>query len=71
MASTILDEIATNGQVSLNSGNDDARLKAIAAASSLIQELENSGQQMARIGWREPPRTAALRTAFELREAGT
>lgn len=66
MASAILAEIASNGQTFLDSGNNDARLKAIAAASALIQELENPGEQMARIGWGEPTRTAALRTAFEL-----
>ncbi|KAK2128743.1 S-adenosyl-L-methionine-dependent methyltransferase [Fusarium oxysporum II5] len=38
----------------------------IAAASALIQELENPGEQLARIGWGEPTRTAALRTLFDL-----
>ena len=66
MASKLLEEIATNGKQLIESGDNDARQKVIAAASAIIQELENPGEQMARIGWGEPTRTAALRTAFEL-----
>jgi hypothetical protein len=66
MASKLLEEIATNGQQFVNSNDDESRQKLIAAATSLVQVLENPGEQMARIGWGEPTRTAALRTAFEL-----
>ncbi|KAB5545828.1 O-methyltransferase-domain-containing protein [Coniochaeta sp. 2T2.1] len=51
--------------ISTSRSNDLARLRVIAAAEALIRELENRGEQMARIGWGEPSRTAALRTAFE------
>jgi hypothetical protein len=66
MAELLLKEIAENGKQFIESKNDAARQKIIAAANALIQELENPGEQMARIGWGEPSRTAALRTAFEL-----
>ncbi|KAF7554243.1 hypothetical protein G7Z17_g3064 [Cylindrodendrum hubeiense] len=66
MASSLIDELTTNGKVYLDNGDDEARKKVIAAASELILTLENPGEIMARIGWGEPTRTAALRTAFEL-----
>ncbi|KAI3321516.1 S-adenosyl-L-methionine-dependent methyltransferase [Xylariaceae sp. AK1471] len=66
MADSLLKEIAENGKLFIESKDDAARQKTIAVASALIQELENPGEQMARIGWGEPSRTAALRTAFEL-----
>ncbi len=42
------------------------RLQLIAAANKLIEGLENPAEKLARIGWGEPSRTAALQTAFEL-----
>lgn len=66
MASELLKEIAASGEQFVNSNDNESRQQLIAAASALIQELENPGEQMARIGWGEPTRTAALRTAFEL-----
>jgi hypothetical protein len=68
MAGSFIDAIATNGKQFLDTQgqNEDARKSLIAAASALIAELENPGEIMARIGWGEPTRTAALRTAFEL-----
>lgn len=66
MASTLLDTIAKEGSSYLNTSSDASRQKLIASAAALIQELENPGEQAARIGWGEPTRTAALRTAFEL-----
>ncbi|KAH6900562.1 S-adenosyl-L-methionine-dependent methyltransferase [Thelonectria olida] len=68
MASTFIDAIATNGKQFLDAQgqNEDARKSLIATASALIAELENPGEIMARVGWGEPTRTAALRTAFEL-----
>ena len=46
--------------------DEAARLRVIHDAERLIQTLENPGEVLARIGWGEPSRTAALRTAFEL-----
>lgn len=66
MAASLIDAITTNGKQFLESRDDATRQKIIAAASALITELENPGEQLARIGWGEPTRTAALRTAFEL-----
>lgn len=66
MASELLKEIAASGEQFVNSNDNESRQRLIAAATALIQELENPGEQMARIGWGEPTRTAALRTAFEL-----
>lgn len=66
MAASLLSDITANGKLFLASGDDAARQKIIAAASGLVQQLENPGEQLARIGWGEPTRTAALRTAFEL-----
>ena len=66
MTSELLEAIASNGEQFLDSNDNESRQKVIAAAAALIQELENPGEQMARIGWGEPTRTAALRTAFEL-----
>lgn len=66
MANKLLEEIATNGEEFVSSNDNESRQKLIAAAAALVQELENPGEQMARIGWGEPTRTAALRTAFEL-----
>lgn len=66
MAASLINDITANGKQFLDSGDDAARQKIIAAASALITELENPGEQLARIGWGEPTRTAALRTAFEL-----
>lgn len=66
MAANLILDITANGKQFLDSGDDGARQKIIAAASALITELENPGEQLARIGWGEPTRTAALRTAFEL-----
>lgn len=66
MASKLFEDISKKGNRFLNTGDDDARQQVIAAASALIRELENPGEQLARIGWGEPSRNAALRTAFEL-----
>lgn len=45
---------------------DAERQQLITAASKLIEDLENPAEKLARIGWGEPSRTAALQTAFEL-----
>ncbi|KAF9694600.1 hypothetical protein EKO04_007290 [Ascochyta lentis] len=45
---------------------DVERQQLIAAASKLISDLENPAEKLARIGWGEPSRTAALQAAFEL-----
>lgn len=45
---------------------DTERQQLIAAASKLIEDLENPAEKLARIGWGEPSRTAALQAAFEL-----
>lgn len=66
MASPLLDAIAANGKAFLASQDEDARKGLVAAASALIAQLENPAEIMARVGWGEPSRTAALRTAFEL-----
>ncbi|KAI5464462.1 S-adenosyl-L-methionine-dependent methyltransferase [Mariannaea sp. PMI_226] len=66
MAASLLDAIATHGKAFLDSKDEGSRQATIAAAAAIIQELENPGEQLARIGWGEPSRTAALRTAFEL-----
>lgn len=66
MTSELLANIAKEGDSYLNTSSNESRQKLIASASALIQELENPGEQAARIGWGEPTRTAALRTAFEL-----
>jgi hypothetical protein len=66
MVASLIDDVAANGKLFLESGDDAARQKIIEAASALTQQLENPGEQLARIGWGEPTRTAALRTAFEL-----
>ena len=66
MAATLIDEIVKNGRLLKDSNDETARKEVINAATKLIQELENPGEQMTRIGWGEPTRTAALRTAFEL-----
>lgn len=66
MSAPLINEIMASGTIFAESKDEAARQRLIASASSLIQELENPGEQMARIGWGEPSRTAALRTAFEL-----
>jgi hypothetical protein len=66
MASGLLDEIGKNGKAFLDSKNEVARQKTIAAASALIASLKNPGEQLARISWGETTRTAALQIAFEL-----
>ncbi|KAF4448913.1 Sterigmatocystin 8-O-methyltransferase [Fusarium austroafricanum] len=66
MATSLLEALATNGKLFTETGDENARQKIIATASALIQELENPGEQLARIGWGEPTRTAAFRTLFDL-----
>lgn len=66
MAAELIDTITQLGSVYLKDGDELARQNLIASASALIQKLENPGEQMARIGWGEPSRTAALRTAYDL-----
>lgn len=66
MAAELIDNITQLGGVYLKDGDEATRQTLIASASALIQKLENPGEQMARIGWGEPSRTAALRTAYEL-----
>ena len=67
MAALLLESIAADGERFLQTGDNSARQALIALASALIQELENPGEQLARIGWGEPTRTAALRTLFDLK----
>jgi len=45
---------------------DSDRRHFIAAANKLVEDLETPAETLARIGWGEPSRTAALQTAFEL-----
>ncbi|PCD33485.1 hypothetical protein AU210_009710 [Fusarium oxysporum f. sp. radicis-cucumerinum] len=66
MAASLLESLAIDGKHFIETGVETSRQKIIAAASALIQELENPGEQLARIGWGEPTRTAALRTLFDL-----
>ncbi|KAF4953351.1 hypothetical protein FSARC_12402 [Fusarium sarcochroum] len=66
MAASLLEALAADGKQFTETGDEGARQKIIATASALIQELENPGEQLARIGWGEPTRTAAFRTAFDL-----
>ncbi|RMJ06856.1 hypothetical protein CDV36_013536 [Fusarium kuroshium] len=66
MAAALIDAVVSNGKVFTETGDEGARQQVIAAAAALIQELENPGEQLARIGWGEPTRTAAFRTGFEL-----
>jgi hypothetical protein len=66
MSASLLESLAVDGKHFKETGDENARQKVIAAASALIQELENPGEQLARIGWGEPTRTAALRTLFDL-----
>ncbi|KAF2828188.1 S-adenosyl-L-methionine-dependent methyltransferase [Ophiobolus disseminans] len=42
------------------------RHRLISSATKLIENLENPAEKLARIGWGEPSRTAALTAAFEL-----
>lgn len=64
-ATSLIHEI--NNNTYLLSGNDKAaKKKIIAAAEGLIQELETPGEQLIRILWEGPGRTAALRVAFDL-----
>lgn len=46
--------------------SDDDRRQLIAAANKVVEHLETPAETLARIGWGEPSRTAALQTAFEL-----
>ncbi|KAK5065109.1 hypothetical protein LTR84_000945 [Exophiala bonariae] len=69
--SKLLDIIASNGSlISPSAGNGEkeeaAKREVIKAANALIFALERPGDYLARVGWGEPSRTAALRTAFEL-----
>ncbi|KAM0235596.1 hypothetical protein ACHAP5_009682 [Fusarium lateritium] len=66
MSPSLFESLAIDGKHFTETGDENARQKVIAAASALIQELENPGEQLARIGWGEPSRTAALRTLFDL-----
>ena len=66
MAAALIDEIARNGELLRESSDEGARQRLIEASDKLIQELENPIEKLARVGWGEPTRTAALRTAFEL-----
>lgn len=66
MSASLLESLAVDGKYFEETRDENARQKVIAAASALIQELENPGEQLARIGWGEPTRTAALRTLFDL-----
>jgi hypothetical protein len=45
---------------------DGDRRQLIVAANKPIEDLENPAETLARIGWGEPSRTAALQTTFEL-----
>lgn len=54
MSASLLESIAVDSKHFKETGDENARQKVIAAASALIQELENPGEQLARIGWGEP-----------------
>lgn len=67
--SKLFDTIAQNS--SLISQNPElmdghARQNVIAAATSLIHQLETPGETLARIGWGQPSLAAALRVAHDL-----
>jgi hypothetical protein len=66
MAASLVESLAIDGKHFTETGDETSRQKIIATASALIQELENPGEQLARIGWGEPTRTAAFRTLFNL-----
>lgn len=66
MASSLIAAITKHGKHFLASQSEPSRQRLLAAATSLVHELETPGEKMARIGWGEPTQTAALRTAFEL-----
>ena len=66
MATALIDSITKHGQTWHGSPDEATRVQLIADARSLILELERPFEQMARIGWGEPSRTASLRTAYEL-----
>lgn len=61
-----LKDVATSGALFFSSKAEEARQQTIAAATALIHELETPPETLARIGWEEASRTAALQTAFEL-----
>lgn len=64
--SNLAAEISDSVRAFETSNDQTTRQNAIAAASRLIEELENPAEKLARIGWGEPSRTAALKSAFEL-----
>lgn len=67
--STLLESIQQNGSLIVNGSepmDETARTKLLAAATSLIHQLEKPGDILERIGWGEPSRTAALRVVFDL-----
>jgi hypothetical protein len=73
MAANLILGITANGKQFLESGDDGARQKITAAASAVITELENPGEQLARIGWGEPTRYGGAShgvRAGHLQEAG-
>lgn len=45
---------------------DVERRQLIDIATQVVNVLENPAEKLARIGWGEPSRTAALQAAFEL-----
>jgi hypothetical protein len=65
-ATSLTSSLVKAAHVWEESAEESARQQLIAAAGKLIEELENPAEKLARIGWGEPSRTAALQTAFEL-----
>jgi hypothetical protein len=65
-AKSLTSPLLTAAQAWEDTKGEDEKQRLIAAASKLIEELENPAEKLARIGWGEPSRTAALQTAFEL-----
>lgn len=65
-AASLTSLLIENAQAWEESKGEAEKQRLIAVANKLIEELENPAEKLARIGWGEPSRTAALRTAFEL-----
>ncbi|KAL6361231.1 hypothetical protein LRP88_04696 [Fusarium phalaenopsidis] len=47
----VIHAVVSNGKLFTETGDEGARQKVIAAAAALILELENPGEQLARIDW--------------------
>lgn len=66
MATPLIEDIAKNVRLVEDANDEEARKNIVAAANELIDKYEKPIDKLARFGWKEPSRMAALRTAFEL-----